>query len=165
MSFFAVYDYLDATRMLDTRDSQYTWVISVTQTSLIAGFRLSALVVCMYTTLSFVTVHTVSIGLGCGQFPGHSSGTQWLPLKSVTSCMCMCSFGFSLSNSGSIHSSVKRNEIQTSTATARHAIPNHLARWLFHCGYNMLLVKTLTQWPPKVHAARYKLLCDAFVSS
>ena len=73
MSFFAVSDCLDATRMLDTKDSQYTWVISLTQTSLIAGLRLSALVGCLYATLSFIIVHKDSIGLGRGQFPGHST--------------------------------------------------------------------------------------------
>ena len=39
----------------------------------------------------------------------------------------------------SIHSSIRRNEIQTSSAVARHGTPNHLAR--LHCGYNIYLVQ------------------------
>ena len=50
-----------------------------------------------------------------------------------------------------------RNETQTSSN------PNYLAQWLFHCGYNIFLVKTLIQWPPNVHMVRYKLLKGAFV--
>ena len=101
---------------------------------------------------------------------------------------CMCSFSFSLSNSTYLspfivvlllflpslsfiyllllivfYSNVRWNEIETSSATARHDIPNHLARRLLHCRYNIFLVKTLTQWPPNVHVARYKLLHGAFV--
>ena len=39
----------------------------------------------------------------------------------------------------SIHSSIRRNEIQTSSAVSRHGTPNHLAR--LHCGYNIYLVQ------------------------
>ena len=35
---------------------------------------------------------------------------------------------------------------------------------VFHCGYNIFRVKTLTQWPPNVHVARYKVLHGAFVT-
>ena len=42
-----------------------------------------------------------------------------------------------------IHSGVRRSEIQTTSATARHGIPNHLAPRVFHCGYNIFLVKIL----------------------
>ena len=38
----------------------------------------------------------------------------------------------------------------------------YLARQVFHCGYNIFLVKMLTQWRPNVHVARYKLLHGAF---
>ena len=65
---------------------------------------------------------------------------------------------------GSNHSDVRWTEIQTSSATARHGNPNHLARRVFHCSYNILLVNTLSQWQPNVHVARYKLLHGAFVS-
>ena len=41
-------------------------------------------------------------------------------------------------------SGVRQNEIQTRSATAHHGTPNHLARRVFHCGYNIFLVKTLT---------------------
>ena len=44
---------------------------------------------------------------------------------------------------GSIHSGVRRNGIQTSSAMARHGTPNHLVRRVFHCCYNIFLVKTL----------------------
>ena len=73
----------------------------------------------------------------------------------------MCSFSFSNYVLGSIHSGVRRNEIQTSNATAQDA-PNHLARRVFHCGY-IFLVEMLTQWPPNMHVARYRLLYGAFV--
>ena len=43
-------------------------------------------------------------------------------------------------------------------APRNDSIPNHLARRVFHCGYNTFLVKT-----PNVHVARYKLLHGAFV--
>ena len=66
---------------------------------------------------------------------------------------------------GSIHNGVKRNEIQTSSATANHGTQYHLARWVFHCGYNIFLGKMLTQWPPNVHVAKYKLLHGAFFHS
>ena len=59
--------------MLDTRDSQYSWMISVTQTSLIAYLRFSALGGCLYTTLSFKIVHRFSIGLRPGLFLGISA--------------------------------------------------------------------------------------------
>ena len=39
---------------------------------------------------------------------------------------------------------VRENEIQTSGATSQHGTPNHLARWAFHYGYNIFLVKTPT---------------------
>ena len=58
----------------------------------------------------------------------------------------------------SSHSGFMRIELLTSSATARHANPNHLARRVFHCGYNIFLVKT-----PNVQVARYKLLHGAFV--
>ena len=63
----------------------------------------------------------------------------------------------------SIHSGFRRNELQASSAKARHCTRNHLARWVFHYGYNIFLVKTLTQSPPNVHVARYKLLYGAFI--
>ena len=63
---------------------------------------------------------------------------------------------------GSIHSGVRRKEVQSSSDTIRHGNSNHLAWRLFHCGC-MFLVKTLSQWPPNVHVARYKLLHGAFV--
>ena len=65
---------------------------------------------------------------------------------------------------GSNHSDVRWTEIQTSSATARHGNPNHLARRVFHCSYNILLVNTLSQWQPNLYVARYKLLHGAFVS-
>ena len=65
---------------------------------------------------------------------------------------------------GSIHSGVRQNEIQTSSAKEQRSTPNHLAWWLFHCGYDIFLVKTLTQWPPNVHEVRYKLLHGVFVT-
>ena len=34
---------------------------------------------------------------------------------------------------------------------------------MFYCGYNIFLVKTLTQWPLNVYVARYKLLYGAIV--
>ena len=63
---------------------------------------------------------------------------------------------------GFIHSGVGRNEVQASSATARHDTPNNLAWWVFHCGYNIFLIKSLTQWPSNVHVARFKLLHGAF---
>ena len=63
------------------------------------------------------------------------------------------------------HSEVRWNEIQTSRSTARHGTPNHLARRVFHCSYNILLVNTLSQWQPNVHVARYKLLHSTFFHS
>ena len=102
--------------MLDTRDLLYSWVISGTQTSLIACIGFSALDSCSYATLSFMIVHRFSIGLRSGLFPGHSSreilfffmtsvatfdschGTPSC-MKIVQQWMCMCSFSFSLSNS------------------------------------------------------------------
>jgi len=62
-----------------------------------------------------------------------------------------------------IHSSVRRNEIQTSSATARHGGLNHLTRQVCHCGYNIFLVKTLTQWPSNAHVARGRMLHGAFL--
>ena len=52
---------------------------------------------------------------------------------------------------GSIHSGVKWNAIQTSSAMARHGTPNRLARQVLHCGYNIFLAKTITQEPRNVH--------------
>ena len=54
---------------------------------------------------------------------------------------------------GSIHSGVRQNE----TDQQRHGTLNHLARWVLYCGYNIFLVKTLSQLPQNVHVARYKL--------
>ena len=54
--------------------------------------------------------------------------------------------------------SVRRTEILTCSAKTQYYTPNHLARQVFHCGYNISRVKTLTQWPPNVHMTRYKLL-------
>ena len=51
------------------------------------------------------------------------------------------------------HSGVRR----TSSTTAHHGTLNNFARQVFHCGYNIFLVKILTQWPPNVHVARCKL--------
>jgi len=64
---------------------------------------------------------------------------------------------------GSSHSGIRRNRIQTSSATVRHSNPNHITRRMFQCGYSILLAKTLTQWPPNVHVARCRLLHGAFV--
>ena len=64
---------------------------------------------------------------------------------------------------GRIHSGVRRNEIQTSSATTRHGTPNHLARREFHCRYNISFVETLNQWLSNEHVARYKLLHGAFI--
>ena len=41
--------------------------------------------------------------------------------------------------------------MQTSSDTTRHDTTKRLARRVFHCGYKIFLVKTLTQWPPNVH--------------
>ena len=169
--------------MLDTRDSQYSWVISVTQTSLIACLRFSALDGCLYATLSFIIVHMFSIWLASRLFAGHSSTEilfffrNWLATfdrwQGAPSCITivqpwtsMCSFSLSLSDSThfwSIHSGVRRNELQTSSVTERHYTPNHSTRRVFHCGYNTFLVETLTQWPPNVHVAMYILLHGLFV--
>ena len=64
---------------------------------------------------------------------------------------------------GLIHSGVGRNEMHASSGTARHGTPNNLAWWVFHCGYNIFLVKSLTQWSSKVHMERFKLLHGAFI--
>jgi len=58
--------------MLYTRDSQYSWVISMSQTSLIACLSFSMLNDCLYATLSFTIVHRFSTGFLSGLFPGHS---------------------------------------------------------------------------------------------
>ena len=44
---------------------------------------------------------------------------------------------------GSIHSGVRRNELHSSSVMTRHGTPTHLARRVFHCGYNIFLVKLL----------------------
>ena len=78
----------------------------------------------------------------------------------------MCNFSFSFGQFhvlGSIHNSVRRNEIHAGSTTARHGSPNHLAQRVFHCGYNIFLVKTIIQWLSNVHLARYELLQGAFV--
>ena len=169
--------------MLDIRVSQYSWVISVTTTSFIACLRYSALDICLYNSLSFIIVDWFSIGMIFGLFPGHSSREIlfFFFRKSVATFDLTRSAIFHEDRAAvdvhlqfqllfeqfyilrSIHSGVRRNEIQTSSATARHGTPNHLARQVYHCGYNIYLVKTLTQWPPNVHMAKYKLLHGAFV--
>ena len=161
--------------MLDTRDSLYSWVISMTQTSLIACPRFPALDGCLYVTLSFIIVHRFSIGLRFGLFPGLSaqisclsSGTQCLPLigdKDDNRADLHVQFQLLFNQFhalGSIHSGVRRNEIQTSSTTARQVAQNYLAWRVFHCGYNIFLVNTLTQWSHNVHVARYKLLHGTF---
>ena len=62
-----------------------------------------------------------------------------------------------------IHSDVKCNETQTSNATARHDIPNHLARRVFLLWLQHISCQTLTQRMPNMHVARYKVLHGAFV--
>ena len=59
----------------------------------------------------------------------------------------ICSF----SSFWAIPSGVRQNELQNSSVTTRHGKPNH---W----SYNTNLIKTLTQWLPSVHVARYRLL-------
>ena len=107
------------------------WVISVTQTFLIACLRFSTFDGCLYATVSFVTVHRFSIGLRSGLFPAHSSTDisfffrnsmasfdrgQGAPssMKIVQSWTCMCSFRFfeQFYVLGSIDSDVRQNEIR-----------------------------------------------------
>ena len=64
---------------------------------------------------------------------------------------------------GSIHSGVRWNETQTSSATARQHPKSFGSAGVFHCACNIFLVKTLTHWPPNVNVARYKLLLGAFI--
>ena len=77
-----------------------------------------------------------------------------------------CNFSFSLSNSTYLGPfTVVLDRMKYRPAASRHdmAPPNHLARRVFHCGYNIFIVKTLTQWPPNTHMARYKLLHGVLV--
>ena len=121
--------------MLDTRDSQFSWVISVTQTSLIACLRLSAHDGCLYATLSFINLHRFSIGLRSWLLPGHSSTeilfvfslrTRWLPFignkerhRAVVDVRVQFQLLFDQFHVlGSIHSGARRNEIPISSATA-----------------------------------------------
>ena len=39
-----------------------------------------------------------------------------------------------------------------------HGTPNHLAQWVFHCGYNICPVQVLTRWPLNEHVVWSKLL-------
>ena len=52
-------------------------IISITHTSLVAFLRFSALNVCLYATLSFITVPIFSIRLRSGLFLSHSSTAIW----------------------------------------------------------------------------------------
>ena len=102
--------------MLDTRDSQFSWVISVPQTSLIPCLRFSAHHGCLHAILSFIIVHRFSIALRSGLCRGQSStevsfffrnavatfdrwhgAPSWT--KTLQRWMCMCSCNVSLSNS------------------------------------------------------------------
>ena len=118
--------------MLDTRDLQYFWLISVTQTALIACLRFSALDGCLYAILSFVIVHMFSIGLGSRLFLGNSSTEILFCLQelsgylwSVTMCAIMHEDHSAMDMHvqfqllfeqfhilGSIHGDVRWNEIQ-----------------------------------------------------
>ena len=153
----------------------------MTQTSFIACLRFSALDGCLYATLSFITVHRFSTGLRPGLFPGHSS-RDLVFLQELGGYLCSVTGNAILHEDRaavdvhvqfqllyeqfhvlrSIYGSVLRNEIHTNSVTIRQCTPNNLVRRAFHCG-NIFLVETLTQCPPNVHVARYKLLHGAFV--
>ena len=114
--------------ILYTRDSQYSWVILVTQTSLIACLKFSALVVCYLVLLLFSSqiLDWFVIWAVPGSFQQRhlvfSSGTQWPTLigdkerhLAWRSCSLGCSCAISVSFGqfhvlGSIHSGVRRNE-------------------------------------------------------
>ena len=77
--------------------------------------------------------------------------------------MCMCSFRLSLSNSAVLGPFiVVLGGMEHKPAAPRHDMAPQII-WLAgkHCGYNIFLVKMLTQWPSNVHVARYKLLYGA----
>ena len=175
MSSFAVNDCLDVTRYAGYQRFTVLLGDSSDPDFLVACLKFSALDGCLYATLSFIKVHRFLTGLRSGLFPGNSSTEillffsnsvasfdQW---QGTPSCMKIVRFQLLFEQFRvfeSNHSGVRWNEIQTSSATARHDTPNHMARRVFHCGYNIFLITTLTQWPLNVHAVRYKLLHDAF---
>ena len=109
--------------------------MSVTHTSLVACLRFSALDGCLYTTLSFITVHRFSMGcsrLIPAQRSYFSSGTL---VTGAASCMDVyVQFQLLFEQFhvlGSIHGGVRRSEIQTSRATARHGSAR-VSLWLQH---------------------------------
>ena len=164
MSSFAVNDCLNTMRYAGYQRSQDSWVISVTQSSLIACLRLSKFGGCLYATLTFILVHRFSIGLRSGLFPGpfqqsylvflHEVGVYlWSVTRNailhegravvdVHVQFQLLLFFYQFHVLGSIQSGVRRNEIQTSSATAPHGTPNNLAGvslWLQHIPHGRLL--------------------------
>ena len=74
---------------------------------------------------------------------------------------CICSFGFSMSNSTYLAPTiVMLGGLKYRGAAQRHDMAIQIIRH----GYNIFLVKTLSQWQPNVHVARNKLLHGTVVS-
>ena len=128
-------------------------------------------VLSFYATLSFIIVHRFSTGLRSGLFPGYSSTDilfffrnsvatfdWWQEALSCTKIVrqwtCMYNFSFMVVLGGMEYRRAAPRMIGHS---------NHFAWRLFHCGYKIFLVKTLTVKRRNVHVARYKLLHGAFV--
>ena len=110
------------------------------KTFLIPCLRFSVLDCCVYTTSSFIIIHVFWIQAIPEQRSCFCSEPQWISLigddkshlhedQAAVDVYVQFQVIFEQFRSlGSIHSCVRRNGTQTSSATARHGTSNHLAR-------------------------------------